>query len=179
MELREWPVPPLPDKFCSAICWANCPHRTPLNCVFFDCGEYGLENQSGADHVTVSGLGTLLCDTFGLIIVGTYFWGGFCILSAYFVPHKKRTVGRQSTVWVTFEKHSTRLILVSRFLTTHKTAPSGFDRMARMDFCVSRRWSPSWPHTGFRWLPRRWQRGWLPGKQDPPHKSGWRSPYIH
>ena len=29
---------------------ANCPLRTPLNCVFFDCREYGWQNQSGANN---------------------------------------------------------------------------------------------------------------------------------
>ena len=52
MELEAVSPMPLPWLFCSAICGANCPHRTPLNCVVFDCGEYGLENQSGANNVT-------------------------------------------------------------------------------------------------------------------------------
>lgn len=52
LELRAWLVPPLPTCSVRPFAGADCPHRTPLNCVFFDCGEYGSENQSGADSIT-------------------------------------------------------------------------------------------------------------------------------
>ena len=52
LELEAVSLMPLPWLFCSAICGANCPHRTPLNCVVFDCGECGWENRSGADDGT-------------------------------------------------------------------------------------------------------------------------------
>ena len=52
LELREWPVQPLPGCSVRPFAGANCPHRAPLKSVFFDCGEYGLENQSGANNVT-------------------------------------------------------------------------------------------------------------------------------
>lgn len=52
LELREWQVPPLPDCSVRPFAGANCPRRTPLKSVFFDCGEYGLKNQSDANNVT-------------------------------------------------------------------------------------------------------------------------------
>ena len=39
MELREWQVPPLPDCSVRPFAGANCPHRTPLNCVFWAVGN--------------------------------------------------------------------------------------------------------------------------------------------
>ena len=41
---------PLPGCSVQTFAEANCPHRTPPNFVFFDCGEYGWKNQSGADN---------------------------------------------------------------------------------------------------------------------------------
>ena len=45
---------PYPSRDCSvrSFAGANYPHRTPLKSVFYDCGEYGWENQSGANNVT-------------------------------------------------------------------------------------------------------------------------------
>ena len=50
--IESWSGLPLPDCSVRPFAGANCPHRTPLNCEDFDCGEYGLENQSGADNGT-------------------------------------------------------------------------------------------------------------------------------
>ena len=41
---------PSPDCSARTFAVANCPLRTPLNCVFFDCREYGWQNQSGANN---------------------------------------------------------------------------------------------------------------------------------
>ena len=52
LELKARSVPPLPDKFCSAICRSKLSSQNPFDLRVFDCGEYGLENQSDADRIT-------------------------------------------------------------------------------------------------------------------------------
>ena len=63
LELKARSVPPLPVCSVRPFAGANCPHRTPLKSVFFDCGEYGWENQSGADNGTFFRSGRFLHDT--------------------------------------------------------------------------------------------------------------------
>ena len=41
---------PSPDCSAWVFAVANCPLRTPLKSVFFDCREYGWQNQSGANN---------------------------------------------------------------------------------------------------------------------------------
>ena len=52
LELKAVSVTPLPDCSVRPFAEANCPHRTPLICLFSDCWEYGDENQSGANDGT-------------------------------------------------------------------------------------------------------------------------------
>ena len=57
-------------------------------------------------------------------------------------------------------------------------------RMVRVVVCyfakpISQKWSPWLPHTGFRRSHRRWRRGRWPGRQDLPHRHGWRWPCMH
>ena len=63
LELEAVSFMPLPGCSVRPFAGANCPHRTPLKSLFFDCGEYGSENQSGEDNGTFiwSGRFSLWC----------------------------------------------------------------------------------------------------------------------
>ena len=83
LELEAVSASPLLWLFCSAICGANCPHRTPLNCVVFDCRECGGENRSSADNGTFFGLGGFFYDTLGTLMDLMGFIGKFHTFSAH------------------------------------------------------------------------------------------------
>ena len=78
-----------PSLGCSVrpFAGANCPHRTPLNCVFFDCGEYGLENQSGADKATFSDLGGFLYGVLVIVIVFNDLYNNTKLFDRIYVNH--------------------------------------------------------------------------------------------
>ena len=62
---------------------ANCPHRTPLNCVVFDCGECGWGISLVQITSPFSGLGGFLHDDLGMLMVLMEFIGKHHTFSAH------------------------------------------------------------------------------------------------
>ena len=98
LELRECPVQPLPDCSVRPFAEANCPHRTPLICVFFDCGNTTEKISLLQIGAPFSSLGGFLYELFKKIMDLECLAREYCAFSSAF-SHKFLPLSYQFYSW--------------------------------------------------------------------------------